>query len=481
MYETCPTQQRSLLALNAPNFLRGPFSWAWSKRWLSHLDIGVTACTGSVGEGRDVWILATWHTGWWFQPSCLKYESQWERLSHTIIYIYICLLWKRKNVWNHWNHQPAQVLLRAAAGSKKQSPTKNHGWLYKVVPKRSFTLPHFLGPDKRSCNITSERHVKSLFFFNEYTGPIVFFGRNPFLTIQGWYPCNIPYILHHITLILDTFLINLWFVLFKTGSSCTKVAQHSPIEASFALLRSLSSMLTQTWRCVSCLKEPSHIDGRKVAHRPIICHDSSPSHGPSSNSNLGYVVLSWIKFYPKYIIVFNTPTRKPKMNRFDRKPGSLRRCLISGQDDINIASVHFVQPIRCRWTGCGKSSSWGITTIPKHWPKKTPSHNFWYSSPKKSDGSWAQKLKVVVGGKKIPATIALWSPGSGWSSLRALSTSKTGVFDTTSTGACGAHKEPNYGDSTSSWAVEVVATFQLYQWIGLRENLQETHGFYHQI
>ena len=34
------------------------------------------------------------------------------------------------------------------------------------------------------------------------------------------------------------------------------------------------------------------------------------------------------------------------MNRFNRKPGSLRRCLISeGQDYINIASVHFVQPI----------------------------------------------------------------------------------------------------------------------------------------
>ena len=41
------------------------------------------------------------------------------------------------------------------------------------------------------------------------------------------------------------------------------------------------------------------------------------------------------------------------MNRFNRKPGSLRRCLISeGQDYINIASVHFVQPIMCRWIGC---------------------------------------------------------------------------------------------------------------------------------
>ena len=73
MYETCPRQQRSLLALDAPNFLRGPFSWAWSKRPLSHLDIGVTYATQNaglrqellsdlglqVGEVRDVWILVT--------------------------------------------------------------------------------------------------------------------------------------------------------------------------------------------------------------------------------------------------------------------------------------------------------------------------------------------------------------------------------------------------------------------------------------
>ena len=122
-----------------------------------------------------------------------------------------------------------QVLLRAAADSKKQSPTKNHGWLYKVVvPKRTPSPCHSFWARTSVAATSPQNAMSNLYFFNENTGPTVFMGRNPSLTIQDWYPCNIPYILHHITLIFDTFLINLWFVLFQSGSSCTKVAKHSP-------------------------------------------------------------------------------------------------------------------------------------------------------------------------------------------------------------------------------------------------------------